>query len=231
MSIKSREQLIEFARNSYWKTKLDTLKQGAIRINVAQLEQEQSNLNDYIQTLESQLYGDEVVSDFSKELIERELKYATNYANEVDRTGAEAVKILREIEKNTIEVQDLINGNTVRIDKSFFKNISINIGALDHAHIEHRGSTAKDTERSTSKEKFFESVNIQKIVEDMITDINNSIIRIEEDPQTKLKRIGILYEFNKYIGWDKNGILCKYVKFGVDTEGVLRTCFPQIKVR
>ncbi len=131
-------------------------------------------------------------------------------------------------ENNCIKVLTQ-NGETVYIEKSFFENLEIRAERLDHAHIEHRGSTSID--KNQDKEKFFEGKNIQEIVETMLNDIENAEIRISKVPGRNIDRIDIFYKFNSPIGHDKNGNLCQYVKYGVDMQGMLRTCFPQLNIK
>ncbi len=228
LSAEAENQLMEFAQSHRWKIKLNMLKYSEMKLNPAQLELEHSKVKQHVENLEHRLSSDNPISDSYKKLLNREVKYAEKYGREIERTHEGAIKIFKELAERANISDGVISPEWRETLFKYINTKNIRLEALDHAHIEHMKNPMS---KKISKDMFIESINIQEIFEAMKKDSSKGIARIERDPRTNESRISVFYEFDRIIGYSSAGKSCRYVKFGFDKNGDLRTCFPQTEVK
>jgi hypothetical protein len=228
LSVEAENQVMESSQNHYWETKLNMLKHSKINLNLVQLELEQSKLKQHIENLESQLSNDQPIAASYKKLMSREVQYAERHGREIDLIKENTIKIFKELAEKANPSDGMISPEWKKTLFEYVSTTNIQLEALDHAYIEHMENP---TNKKISKDMFIESINIQEIFEAMRKDPSKGIARIERDPRTNESRISVFYEFDRTIGYSSKDKPCRYVKFGFDKNGNLRTCFPQTEVK
>jgi hypothetical protein len=124
-------------------------------------------------------------------------------------------------------------GKTFDVQAEFFENIKVFVDRLDHSDDHHRRD---DRKREKGNEQFLPNVNISELVTEMKSRFGKDnyyakCIVVLDKNKAGLETFGVFCKYYDVIGKDKEGADCYWIKFGIDKEGVMRTCFPQTETK